>query len=62
MKKQQSSSSSSNRFIEHDVSVRKLGPSSGIPMKVDELRFEVREKLLAQSPVGISCLASGDGE
>ena len=27
---QQSSSSSSNRFIEHDVSTRKLGPSSGI--------------------------------
>ena len=26
---QQSSSSSSNRFIEHDVSTRKLGPSSG---------------------------------
>ena len=27
---QQSSSSSSNPFIEHDVSTRKLGPSSGI--------------------------------
>ena len=27
---QQSSSSSSNRFIEHDLSTRKLGPSSGI--------------------------------
>ena len=27
---QQSSSFSSNRFIEHDVSTRKLGPSSGI--------------------------------
>ena len=27
---QQGSSSSSNRFIEHDVSTRKLGPSSGI--------------------------------
>ena len=27
---QQSSSSSSNHFIEHDISTRKLGPSSGI--------------------------------
>ena len=30
LKQQQSSSSSSNRFIEHGVSTRKLGPSSGI--------------------------------
>ena len=37
---QQSSSSSSNRFIEHDVSTRKLGPSSGIPEEGPSFRVE----------------------
>ena len=43
---QQSSSSSSNRFIEHDVSTRKLGPSSGIrPSFLNETSCSIKRLL-----------------